>query len=184
MASGGQGWVTTKIHAGVEGHGRPLAIVITDGQRNDGAMLPEVLADIHVPRLGAGRPRTRPDAVLANRAHAPGVIRNELHRCGIKLVIPEKIDQITARARQGSRGGRPQAWTPRPTKAATSSNAAWSLTRFALTKQWRGPATRYDKLVIRSIHRAAVHRSLAPEEHRRLDRHDRRRLRQLRHAID
>lgn len=35
-------------------------MVITGGQRNDGAMLTEVLAQIHVPRLGRGRPRTNP----------------------------------------------------------------------------------------------------------------------------
>src|SRR5674476_575259 len=51
-----RGGLTTKIHAGVDGHGRPLAVVITGGQRNDGAMLAAVLADIRVPRLGGGRP--------------------------------------------------------------------------------------------------------------------------------
>ena len=55
-----RGGLTTKIHQAVDGHGRPLAMVITGGQRNDGAMLTEVLAQIHVPRLGRGRPRTNP----------------------------------------------------------------------------------------------------------------------------
>ena len=49
-----RGGLTTKIHAAVDGRGRPLALVITGGQRNDGAMLGEVLADIRVPRLGRG----------------------------------------------------------------------------------------------------------------------------------
>ena len=63
-----RGGLTTKIHAAVDTHGRPLAMVVTGGQRNDGAMLAEVLDDIRVPRTGAGRPRTRPEAVLADRA--------------------------------------------------------------------------------------------------------------------
>ncbi|GAA4717977.1 hypothetical protein APR04_003082 [Promicromonospora umidemergens] len=46
--------------------------MVTGGQRNDGAMLLEVLADIRVPRTGPGRPRTRPEAVLADRAYATG----------------------------------------------------------------------------------------------------------------
>ena len=53
-----RGGLTTKIHHAVDGKGRPLAIVVTGGQRNDGAMLLEVLADISVPRLKA-RPVTR-----------------------------------------------------------------------------------------------------------------------------
>ena len=39
-----RGGLTTKIHHAVDGKGRPLAIVVTGGQRNDGAMLAEVLA--------------------------------------------------------------------------------------------------------------------------------------------
>ena len=38
-------------------------------------MLAEVLADIHVPRHGKGRPRTRPDAVIADKAYSSGTIR-------------------------------------------------------------------------------------------------------------
>src|SRR5690625_1175525 len=44
-----RGGLTSKIHAAVDGRGRPLALVVTGGQRNDGAMLAEVLADIRVP---------------------------------------------------------------------------------------------------------------------------------------
>lgn len=51
--------MTTKIHQAVDGRGRPLAIVVTGGQRHDAPILTEALADICVPRVGAGRPRTR-----------------------------------------------------------------------------------------------------------------------------
>ena len=141
--------MTTKIHAGVDGHGRPLAIVITGGQRNDGAMLTEVLADIRVPRLGGGRPRTRPDAVLADRAYSPDTYRRALHDRGIKVVIPQKIDQIAARRRRGSRGGRPPGLDTETYKRRNVVER-----HFAATKQWRGLATRYDKLAI--TYRAAV----------------------------
>lgn len=88
--------MTTKIHAAVDGHGRPLAAVVTGGHRNDGALLDAVLADIRVPRLAAGRPRTRPDMVLADKAYSAGTYRRALHARGIKVVIPEKSDQIAA----------------------------------------------------------------------------------------
>ncbi len=42
-------------------------MIVTGGQRNDGAMLPAVLGEIHVSRLGPGRARTRPGAVIADR---------------------------------------------------------------------------------------------------------------------
>lgn len=123
--------------------------MITGGHRNDGALLEAVLADIRVPRLGAGRPRTRPDAVIADKAYSAGTYRRSLHARGIKVVIPEKSDQIAARKRRGSRGGRPRGLD---TTAYRGRNVVER--HFALTKQWRGLATRYDKLAI--TYRAAV----------------------------
>ena len=144
-----RGGLTTKIHAAVDGHGRPLALVITGGQRNDGAMLGEVLADIRVPRLGSGRPRTRPEAVIADRAYTSGVNRRMLARRGIAAVIPQKSTEIAARQRKGSAGGRPPAFDADIYKDRNVVERA-----FSLTKQWRGLATRYDKLAI--TYRAAV----------------------------
>jgi hypothetical protein len=57
-------------------------------------------------------------------------------------VIPEKSDQIAARKRRGCRGGRPPAF-----------DAAAYRGRNALTKQWRGLATRYDLAI---TYRAAI----------------------------
>lgn len=144
-----RGGLTTKIHQAVDGHGRPLALVLTGGQRNDGAMLADVLDGLHVPRHGPGRARTRPQAVIADRAYATGVIRSELRRRGIKAVIPDKRDQIAARKRRGSRGGRPPALD---IDAYRGRNVIERF--FALAKQWRGIATRYDKLAI--TYRAGV----------------------------
>src|SRR6516164_7240970 len=59
-----RGGLTTKIHTAVDGNGRPLAVIITGGQRNDQAMLAGVLDEIVVPRFG-GWARSRPDAVIA-----------------------------------------------------------------------------------------------------------------------
>ncbi|USX47898.1 IS5 family transposase [Dietzia kunjamensis] len=144
-----RGGLTTKIHSAVDGRGRPLANVITGGQRNDGAMLAEVLADIHVPRHGRGRPRTRPDAVIADKAYSSGTIRRQLRSRGIAVVIPEKSDTIAARERRGRRGGRP------PKLDADLYRGRNVVERsFALAKQWRALATRYDKLAI--TYRAAV----------------------------
>lgn len=117
--------------------------MVTGGQRNDDAMLAEVLDAIRVPRTGSGRPRTRPDAVLADRAYTSGVNRRALAGRGIKAVIPQKNTEIAARKRKGSAGGRP------PASAAEEYKNRNVVERsFSMTKQWRGLATRYDKLAI------------------------------------
>jgi len=68
--------VSSKLHAAVDANGMPLAIVLTGGQRNDGAVFTEVIDHIHVPRLSAGRLRIRPDAVIADKAYSNGIIRS------------------------------------------------------------------------------------------------------------
>lgn len=138
-----RGGLTTKIHAVVDGRGRPLAAVVTGGHRNDGALLEAVLGDIRVPRLGGGCPRTRPDAVIIDKANSAGTYRRALHARGITVVMPEKSDQIAARKRRGRRGGRP------PGHGASAYRRRNVVERhFALTKHWRGLATRYDMLAI------------------------------------
>jgi transposase len=139
--------LTTKIHHAVDGKGRPLAMVVTGEQRNDGAMLAEVLADIHVPRPGPAR--TRPDAVVADKAYSTGVIRAELRRRRVAAVIQPKSDHLTARRRRGSAGGRPLAFDPEAYKGRNVVERS-----FNRAKQGRALATRHHKLAI--TYRAAV----------------------------
>ncbi|WP_396164961.1 IS5 family transposase [Corynebacterium sp.] len=144
-----RGGLSTKIHVGVDGAGRPLSIVVTGGQRNDGAVLREVIDDIRVPRVGGGRPRTTPDAVLADRAYPTKATREYLRARGITAVIPEKADQVTARKKKGSGGGRPPGFDAEAYKGRNVVERA-----FNKVKQWRGLATRYDKLAV--VYRAAA----------------------------
>ena len=144
-----RGGLTTKIHHAVDGKGRPLAVVVTGGQRHDGVILPQVLANIRVPRAGGGRPRTCPDAVLADRAYGSKGNREYLRSRGIRAVIPEKKDQIASRKKRGSNGGRPPAFDASAYRKRNVVERS-----FAYVKQWRGLATRYDKLAI--TYRAAV----------------------------
>lgn len=126
-----------------------MAVVVTGGQRHDGVILPQVLADIRVPRVGGGRPRTCPDDVLADRAYGSRANRDYLRSRGIRAAIPEKKDQIATRKKRGSKGGRPPAFD-----AGVYRNCNVVERSFAYVKQWRGLATRYDKLAI--TYRAAV----------------------------
>lgn len=124
-------------------------MVVTGGQRNDGAEMASVLADIRVPRPGPGRPRTRPDAVVADKGYTTRANRSHLADRSIRCVIPEKRNETAARARKGSKGGR-----PRRLDAITYKGRNVVERRFCLLKQWRGLATRYDKHAVN--YRAAV----------------------------
>ena len=139
--------MTTKIPTAVDGNGRPLAVVVTGGQRNDQAMLAGVLDEIVVPRRG--RARCRPDTVIADRAYSSGMARRLLRSRKITAVIPQKSDEIAARQRRGSAGGRPPSFDNIRYKQRNLVERS-----FALLKQWRGLATRYDKLAI--VYRAGA----------------------------
>jgi transposase len=144
-----RGGLSTKIHQLVDGNGRPLVIALTAGQAGDSPMLKWLLADLAVHRLGPGRPRSRPDAVLGDKAYSSRANRELLRSRRVKAVIPQPADQIAHRHRRGSGGGRPPDFD-----AATYRGRNVVERSFNDHKQWRGLATRYDKLA--SIYRGGV----------------------------
>ncbi len=105
-----------------------------------------------------GRARSRPDAVIADRAYSNGVTRRLLVGCKITAVIPQKTDESTARKRRGSAGGRPPVLDEIHYKQRNLVERS-----FALLKQGRGLATRYDKLAI--AYRAASYSAPASRGH-------------------
>lgn len=106
-------------------------------------MLKPLLAQLTVARLGPGRPRTRPVAVLGDKAYSSRGTRSMLRDRGIRAVIPQPSDQIAHRRRRGSAGGRPPAFDPLAYKGRNVIERS-----FNDHKQWRGIATRYDKLAV------------------------------------
>src|SRR5215470_2313210 len=73
----GRGGLTTKFHLACDGKGRPLAVVITPGQRHDSTQLAPVLDGIRVPRPGGrgdrapGLTAAAPDPAHHSRATRP-----------------------------------------------------------------------------------------------------------------
>lgn len=123
-------------------------IAVTAGQANDAPALLPLLAQLRVARP-LGRPRTRPDRLRADKAYSSRAIRTHLRERGIVAVIPQPSDQIGHRLRRGSRGGRPPGFDP-----VDYRNRNVVERRFSHLKQWRGLATRYDKLAV--VYRAAA----------------------------
>lgn len=104
-------------------------------------MFDTLMSHLRVDRSGGGRARTRPDAVRGDNAYSSRAIRAHLRRRGITAVIPEPDDQKRHGIKRGSAGGRP------PRFDAVNYRGRNVIERgFCDTKQWRGLATRYDKL--------------------------------------
>ena len=114
---------------------------MTAGQAGDSPMLKHLLDALTVSRLGPGRARTRPDAVLGDKAYSSRANRELLRGRNIKAVITEPADQAGHRSRRGRDGGRPPAFDSEIYKDRNVVERS-----FNDHKQWRGLATRYDKL--------------------------------------
>ena len=118
-------------------------MLVGPGQAGDSPMFEHLMSALVVGRLGPGRSRTRPDRVLGDKAYSSRGNRAHLRGRGIAAVIAEPDDQKANRRRRGQRGGRPLILDTETYKGRNVVERS-----FNVFKQWRGIATRYDKLAI------------------------------------
>jgi transposase len=114
--------------------------VLSGGNVNDCTRFTAVMDAITVARRGPGRPRVRPDHVIADKGYSSKAIREHLRRRGIGHTIPERADQVANRRRRGARGGRPPTFNTETYKRRNVVERC-----FNRLKQARSVATRYDK---------------------------------------
>lgn len=118
-------------------------MLIGPGQGGDSPMFLHLIDSLHVPRIGPGRARSRPDRALGDKAYSSKANRELLRSRGIQAVIPERSDQEANRKRRGRNGGRPIGLDKEAYKRRNVVERS-----FNTFKQWRGLATRYDKLAL------------------------------------
>jgi transposase len=135
-----RGGLTSKVHLAVDGRGLPISVLCTPGQAGDNPQLLPLLDAIRVPRRGPGRPRKRPEHVIADKAYSHPSTRRALRRLGIGHTIPEKRDQQAHRRQRGSAGGRPPKFDQTRYKQRNVVERC-----FNRLKQFRALATRYAK---------------------------------------
>ncbi|CAA9556599.1 MAG: Mobile element protein [uncultured Thermomicrobiales bacterium] len=114
-----------------------MALRLTGGQAADGPQLGPLLDAVRVPRPGRGRPRTRPDRLIADKGYSYPVYRRALRRRKLAHTMPERADH---RRHRTHRPGRPPAFDP-----ATDARRNVAERGVNRLKQFRAIATRYDK---------------------------------------
>ncbi len=127
-----RGGLTTKVHIKADGLGRPLAFVLTEGQRHDNQVFEELMEGGKVMRSSSGRPRVRSGCIVADRSYSNERIRSWLRRRKVRAVIPRT-------SRERKRRGR------RPLDRALYKERNRIERLVARLKQFRRIATRYEK---------------------------------------
>jgi transposase len=87
----------------VDGQGLPLGVSTASASPAEVTLVAATLQTIAVPRHGPGRPRTRPDRLIADKAYDSDALRRTLRRRGIELIAPHRRN----RRRPATQDGRP-----------------------------------------------------------------------------
>ncbi|MFJ5208427.1 IS5 family transposase [Streptomyces nigra] len=85
-----RGRAGSKHHLITDGHGTPLAVLLTGGNRNDVTQLLPLLDAIPPVRGRVGRPRRRPDSLFADRGYDHDVYRDQVRARGIVPAIARR----------------------------------------------------------------------------------------------
>ena len=139
---GGSGVGTTKGGKGskvmvvADGHGLPMGLYVDSAQPHESQLVDATLATGRVPQHH-GRPRTRPQTLVADKAYDSHDLRQRLRRRGIKPTTPT----FERRQRRTPKRGR-------PIKTGESYRQRWKVERcFGWMDHCRRLVVRYERAV-------------------------------------
>jgi transposase len=85
----------------VDGAGLPLGVHLSPANCAEVRLAETTLAQVAVPRAGSGRPKQKPDRIIADRAYDSRGLWDRLRQRGIDLIVPHR-----RRHRQAYQDGR------------------------------------------------------------------------------
>ena len=77
----------------VDGQGVPLGNHLDSASPGEVTLVERTLAQVRVPRVGPGRPRSKPERLIADRAYDSDPLRGRLQRRGIQLICPHRSNR-------------------------------------------------------------------------------------------
>ena len=123
----------TKWMVVVDGQGIPLGKQLYSASPNEVGLAEETLASIHVTRQHrGGRPRQKPQRVIADRAYDSDPLRERLAARGIELIVPHRRNRSKPHTQDG--------------RALRRYKRRWKVERtFAWLGNFRRLVVRYDR---------------------------------------
>jgi len=93
----------SKLMVLVDGRGTPLGVHLDSASPAEVKLAEITLETVSVGTLGPGRPRTRPDRIVADKAYDSDPLRERLGKRGIELISPHREN----RKKPATQDGRP-----------------------------------------------------------------------------
>ena len=117
-----------------EANGLHVAFLLEAANTHESQLARDVLANVRVPRLGKGRPKTRILSLAMDRAFDAIALCRNLRKRGIKTSIPER----KRRGKRRQRGPRPKLYEVSKRRYKVERVNAWM-------DNFRGLVVRYER---------------------------------------
>jgi len=85
----------------VDGQGVPLGNHLDRASPAEVTLVEQTLRQVSVPRVGRGRPKSKPQRVIADRAYDSDPLRRRLQQRGIQLICPHRQNRRKAPTQDG-----------------------------------------------------------------------------------
>ena len=122
-----------------EANGLPVAFLLQAANTHESQLARDVLANVKVPCLGRGRPKTRIGCLAMDRAFDAASLRRDLRKRGIRTSIPER----KRRGKRRQRGPHPKLFDVSKRRYKVERLNAWMDNFRALVVRYERKAAHY-----------------------------------------